>query len=274
MTACALRGDAAVQSSNPIAALATGDRWTNVSPEPYQWTRDNTMIAHGMGGIDDRSVTNSLEAMQRNYRLGYRLFEVDLILTADGMLVARHDWKPSGYERLGQPYNETDPVLSRDEFKSLPIHGRWTPLAFEDVVAIMKAYPDVHVIADMKVRDPGEMTLATKAIVHALDMHGALESRMIIQVQGEQMLDRVRAVNDFENIIYDLGGGEEGAVAIARQNGIRVVAFPERMWSPELAAELNGAGLIGAIYTVNDSDSAKEYLASGVDLVYSDFLRP
>ena len=36
---------------------------------------------------------NVLEALDENYSKGFRLFELDLLLTSDNYIVAAHDWK-------------------------------------------------------------------------------------------------------------------------------------------------------------------------------------
>lgn len=64
---------------------------------------DNVLISHAMGEIDGYYYTNSLEAFENSYyNRGSRVFEVDLSLTKEGVLVARHDWGLIHAEQLGQ----------------------------------------------------------------------------------------------------------------------------------------------------------------------------
>lgn len=42
----------------------------------YDWMKDNKYIAHAMGGIDKRVYTNSLDAFEFNYKLGYRVLSL------------------------------------------------------------------------------------------------------------------------------------------------------------------------------------------------------
>ncbi len=53
----------------------------------------NRFIAHAGGEIDGYKYTNTLEAVNTNYKKGFRLFELDIIKTADNIYVAAHDWK-------------------------------------------------------------------------------------------------------------------------------------------------------------------------------------
>lgn len=53
-------------------------------------------ITHAGGLLDGAAYTNSLEALDQNFRSGRRIFEVDLALTADGAIVLAHDWEAYG----------------------------------------------------------------------------------------------------------------------------------------------------------------------------------
>ena len=61
------------------------------------------MVAHAGGGVDGDRYWNSVEALERNYAAGFRVFEVDFHWTRDRKLVLLHDWKQN-FERLFKPY--------------------------------------------------------------------------------------------------------------------------------------------------------------------------
>jgi hypothetical protein len=53
-------------------------------------------VAHAFGSIDGHTYSNSLEAFQRNYGRGFRVFEVDHLVLADGTVLLAHDaWRPT-----------------------------------------------------------------------------------------------------------------------------------------------------------------------------------
>lgn len=262
---------------DPVAALTPDPAYASAHPAPYSWAAEPGLIAHGMGAIGGQRVTNCLEAFQANYAAGYRVFEVDLILSTDGRLVARHDWESYMYEFLGQKVENPDVAMSEAEFKALKIHGRMTPLTIADVVAIMKAYPDVWMVTDTKSKDAAEITAAMNAIVEAIGEDSVLAERFIIQIYDEPMLGTVRAVHDFENIaytLYQLEGTEEEALAFAKANGVKVIVISEERSTPALLASASKLGLVTAVHTVNDAAEARRHLGSGATLIYSDFLRP
>ncbi|MDR1914157.1 MAG: hypothetical protein LBQ68_06745, partial [Clostridiales bacterium] len=64
--------------------------------KPPDWTNlygiTGKLVAHAGGQIAEFPETNTIEAMEHNYNLGHRLFEMDLNLTSDNIMVAIHDW--------------------------------------------------------------------------------------------------------------------------------------------------------------------------------------
>src|SRR5699024_12597487 len=73
----------------------------NLKNKPYEWT-EYELIAHALGDIDDETNTNTIEAFEESYKNGHRLFEVDISITSDTKLVARHDWE----DDIGQGITE------------------------------------------------------------------------------------------------------------------------------------------------------------------------
>jgi len=94
-------------------------------------------IAHAGGAIDGISYTNCLEAMDLSYSKGCRLFELDLVETTDGKIVAKHD----------------PPEITEAEFMSQLIEGKYTPMNMETINCWFQNHPDAVLITD-KINDP------------------------------------------------------------------------------------------------------------------------
>jgi hypothetical protein len=94
-------------------------------------------IAHAGGAIDGINYTNSLEAMDLSYSKGCRLFELDLVLTTDGKIVAQHD----------------PPGITEEEFMSRLIKGKYTPMNMEAINCWFSNHPDAILVTD-KINDP------------------------------------------------------------------------------------------------------------------------
>lgn len=112
---------------------------------------EHKTIAHGMGGYKDSTITNSLEAFNEGYKKGARVFEVDLIETEEGVLVARHDWMDDLYDKLkqGESPKNGNP-LTLDEFKKLKSDLNITSITFQDVLNLMKKHKDIYIVTDTK----------------------------------------------------------------------------------------------------------------------------
>jgi hypothetical protein len=122
--------------------LPTGEKWR---------TDPNVFIAHGGGGIDGRTYTDSLEAVTASIRRGYRMIELDLLVTTDGHIVAAHDWK-SLRQRTGEGDSASDQPMSLAAFRKRRIDGRFTPLDEQTIRRIFAKHPDLILVTD-KIRD-------------------------------------------------------------------------------------------------------------------------
>ena len=110
-------------------------------------------IAHAGGKIDGRVYTNSLEALDNSYSNGFRLFELDIIQTSDGVFVAAHDWehwaKIVGYEGRLPPDSK--------KFAEYRIFKRYTPLTIDDINSWFEQHSDAILVTD-KINNPVEFS--------------------------------------------------------------------------------------------------------------------
>ncbi|TFG76948.1 MAG: hypothetical protein E4H26_03890 [Flavobacteriales bacterium] len=106
-------------------------------------------IAHAGGSINGIASTNSLEALNENYKKGFRLFELDINETKDGQYIAAHDWHM--WARFTD-YEGELPV-SLDEFLKHKIYGEYTTLDMNRINAWFSSHPDAILVTD-KVNDP------------------------------------------------------------------------------------------------------------------------
>lgn len=117
----------------------------------YALYKQDTMrfIAHAGGKIDDRTYTNSLEALDHNYQKGFRLFELDIIKTSDNKFVAAHDWE--FWAEITNFKGQTP--VSENEFLKHPIRGVYTPMSIDSINKWFIEHPDAILVTD-KVNEP------------------------------------------------------------------------------------------------------------------------
>jgi hypothetical protein len=106
----------------------------------------DSFIAHAGGEIDGYKYTNSLEALDLSYSKGARLFELDILETADKKLVASHDWND------GLP-------LTYEAFLAQKVEGKFTPLDLASINQRFAQHTDAILITD-KINDPQKVVEA------------------------------------------------------------------------------------------------------------------
>ena len=126
--------------------------------EPFEIT----LIAHALGGIDDKYYTNSKEALLYNYELGHRAFEVDFSVTSDEKLVCVHDWEHGAFiQNRGE-----EKILTKEEFEGGIIFEKYTPISVEELLTFMEMHKDIWFVTDTKDSDPSLVTFEISYIVN------------------------------------------------------------------------------------------------------------
>ncbi|MCR8634017.1 phosphatidylinositol-specific phospholipase C/glycerophosphodiester phosphodiesterase family protein [Paenibacillus radicis (ex Xue et al. 2023)] len=254
-----------------------GKMTTAYAADPPEWTR-YPLIAHALGGIDGIDYTNSLQAFTQNYDKGQRVFEIDLSLTEDGKLAARHDWMGYLAQKFEQdiPENKLDEPLTLKEFKSYKILEKYTPLSFNDVVRILNKHPDVYFITDTKETDPKlvkqQFTLIRDT---ANKVDPAILDRVIPEIYSPEMMETVKEIVPFKNVIFSIylsAMEPDEVVNFVKNNGIRVVAMPTERVTDGFIAALTKAGVVTYAHSINDTAEVKQLMDLGVHGVYTDFL--
>ena len=97
------------------------------APTSSETIQISDIIAHAGGAIigDGRVsiYTNSREAFELNYRLGFRTFEMDLELTSDGKLASVHDWDDYGLKN-GVPMSSEEWLAAGSAGKEASLCGK------------------------------------------------------------------------------------------------------------------------------------------------------
>ncbi|WP_114785888.1 sulfatase-like hydrolase/transferase [Vibrio tetraodonis] len=106
-------------------------------------------IAHAGGAIDGITYTNSKDSLDLFYKKGFKLFELDLLETSDGYLVAAHDWNE--WKTISNYKGALPPTL--DEFKKHLLYGKYEPLSMKDISQWFEIHDDSILVTD-KINSP------------------------------------------------------------------------------------------------------------------------
>lgn len=234
-------------------------------------------VAHAGGEIEGYRYSNCLEAILENYQKGHRTFEIDFSVTSDNVLAGKHDW-----DLVIQEGAQARVVPTSEEFLSLPIYGKYTPITIEDICVLLSEYPDMWIVTDTKNTDKESVKNDIQLIVQAASELG-LESvldRVIIQIYNEEMYYTVEEIYSFDNYIFTLYQRWDGKAAefeeIARfccKEGIDTITIPEckrqRIYD---TAKKYGVKLY--MHTINDVKDTQNYIKNGVTGIYTDAIIP
>ncbi|MBP2109872.1 phosphatidylinositol-specific phospholipase C/glycerophosphodiester phosphodiesterase family protein [Paenibacillus sp. FSL H8-0122] len=237
------------------------------------------VIAHAMGGINDKAYTNTKDAFIANYEQGTRIFEADLLLTSDEQLVARHEWTTGMSKKLGQqevlPPDKQGEVLTHDEVMNSPVLELYSPLDIEKIVNLMEIYPDTYIVTDTKELEPEQVTKQFQLIVEAARKKDpALLERIVPQIYSREMLEVVKQVYAFPEIIYTLyqtEDSDEVVIEFVKQTGVDIT-MPTTRATKSFVRNLKKAGARVYVHTVNDEQEIVELSRLGVNGFYTDFV--
>lgn len=241
------------------------------------WNGD-TLIAHAGGSIDGNIYTNCLEAIEKSYDNGIRVFELDFAYTSDGHMVCKHDW-----EYAIQEGNEPGEIWDRDTFLAVPIYDKYTPIDITVLCEFMLSHSDAYIITDTKDTDYYGVKRDFSSLIDDIRAKGYDEvlDRFVIQIYNDDMYDTVNEIYPFKNWIYTLytiwGGNVDEFENIARfcyQKGIQGITCWYYLASDDVLSIADSYGIKMYVHTVNDVDEAKALLKKKIRGIYTDDILP
>lgn len=240
---------------------------------------ERPVVLHGFGYIDGHMVTNSTEAFLANYERGFRVFEVDLQMTSDDRLIARHDWELEHYEWLGQEVPEAGGPKPFDQIMAMKIHNKYSAPSWEQILELMQRYPDVYIVTDTKDK---EETLVRQTFSYLVEATKKVEpellERIIPQIYDKPMLSYIEDYHDFNEVIYtlykhtneDIPTPRDLSEWSAANNVTAIAALPFRL-TEEMQAALNEKNITIYTHTINKPEHAEAYRSRGWG-IYTDYL--
>lgn len=238
---------------------------TETALAPLQVKR-GLLVAHGMGGIDGVRTSNSLEALQCNYKRGFRWFEVDLATTSDGELMCFH----KGDEKLaGLPQHISDLTVNDVEGKKYA--GRYPITRLSKLLAETDKLGDVVLVLDTE----GWSERMEQALSRTLGYGPKRTTRLVLQAYREKDLKGITALSkelnasillNLQQTTVDDAKVEE---LVKRTSPIGVVASTER-FTPWLAERLQAINTPVLVQTINEHRDLVSLTRAGATAFYTD----
>ncbi|MDR1559781.1 MAG: hypothetical protein LBS84_08830 [Clostridiales bacterium] len=249
-------------SDSAAAVFAAGGyapEWTNTAAG---------LVAHAGGNVDGVQGTNTIEAVEYNYSIGHRVFELDFNLTSDDVLVGVHDW---GAENIAPAWAE---------FSSGKIQGKYTPTSYEQFIRFLSQHSDTYMVTDTKSYDLTDERIAKQFQIMydtAERVDPAVLERVIVQVYNQNMYHVINKIYKYPNILYTLYATpdtEDQVVEFVKTEGIPVVVMPPERANQPFLDRLLALSARVYLHTLNDYNEVMEWRAKGVWSVYTDSLSP
>ena len=242
------------------------------------WHEQYSIVAHALGCVEGRTETNSREAFLESYALGQRVFEVDLTLTSDNRLVARHDFEQMSYYNLEQTVGN-EIVMDYETHMAQKIKYKYTPLDIDGVLLLLSEHPDTYLITDTKETGYGSVSLQFTLLNEAVErIDPSLRERIIVQIYNDRMFDRVKKLFPCKNWIFTLYQIAESKRDYDKigdfciEKGIDVVTVNSDSFNMSALTTLHEKGLKVYYHTVNRLLTMVEFAAYGADGFYSDYV--
>ena len=249
------------------------------TPSAYAWTK-NRVIAHALGGVNGVTNSNTLDAMKQSYKSNFRLFEVDLLPTVHGELVASHGFYELLASKYGRPIPEqySNEIPTKEEFLNFKFNGMYKTIDIEEIVAIMSTNPDIYMITDTKITDYAQSAAQFKELVRVCkEIDESVLDRIIPQIYNESMYDAVMSQHKFKSLIYTLyatSATNQQALEFVTAKGIKVVTMPPERINTQDITLFNSYGIKIYTHTINDAEQMKNFKNMGVYGFYTDFITP
>lgn len=238
--------------------------------KPWPYPR---LVAHRAGGV--LAPENTLAAIRFGHSLGYRVAEIDVRFSRDGVAVLQHD------AQLQRNTDGTGPLadFTWDELSGLDA-GSWRgeayrgePLArLADAAALLRSLR-MHAHVEVK-RVPGlHRQCGERAALEVTGLwRGAAEAPLLISFSADA-LDAARAVEPALPRGWIVEGPWDGDLSPLDALDAVSLHLEHDLITPALVREVHAQGRRLLAWTVNEGDRAQALLDWGVDGIVTDNVR-
>ncbi|WP_338063208.1 glycerophosphodiester phosphodiesterase family protein [Vibrio gigantis] len=221
-----------------------------------------SLIAHAGGGIDGLKYTNSLEAVEKSIENGFKMIELDLLVSSDGKIVAVHDW--NSFHSMTNS-NKNGPIAS-EEFELKIINDNYHTLNISEAIEILSEN-EVVLVTD-KIEN---LVLLSKSIID--------KDKSIVEVFSLKKYNEAIKLG-FNNVALNIDLNAPFIIDWIELNKIRAVTYRGDNLSSlgneyKNAITLSNMGISAMIYSSNDLDldTIKAYGIVNF-AIYVDFVLP
>ena len=226
-------------------------------------------VAHAGGGINGKTYTNSLEALDQNVKNGFIYFELDFSFTKDRQLVCIHDWKQNFNSTFGFSPKEK-PTL--EDFESLVKNkSEFEQCTLDTLANWMKQNKSAFIVTDIKEDNLQGLKIISQNIP-------GFERRIIPQIYDPRNYNEVKSMG-YKQVIWTLyrynGSNDDVLAWTDKFNGPFAITMPKDRAISDLPKKLADKHIPTYVHTINTLEETNKFVNDfGVREIYTDFLRP
>lgn len=252
---------------------------TSIGYSDYLGTwEDHRVITHALGGVEGKTYTNSIDALQKNYAEGKRIFEADFNLTRDGKVILTHDFQETENNLIDF---EEGYIPTYEEFMSNRIDYKFHPTDGMMLLTFMKEHPDMYLVSDIKYNEEQPMVMVLSKIVEEAKAMDAMEvlDRFIVQFYYEENYEECKNIYPFRHYIYSLYAEKKktpedfmAAALFCKEHDVDAVLIKSSWVKEDTTLQpFHDQGIKVYVYTLNTIRIINEKKDLGVYGIVSDY---
>lgn len=235
---------------------------------------ENKYVAHAGGGFKDNVYSNTKEAIINSINNGFDFIEVDLALTSDDKLVCSHGWDKNTYEAIGVDY---EGVPTYDEFMSWKVLGKYNTIDVDDLVGIMKEYPDLLIEIDLKKFGKARTKKAITQLIESAEHDEQILDRILMQFTSETAYFAIEEIYSFKYYQYftyksRITDELDDVIRFCKDNKITSMAVNYTVLTDDMIDRIKDEGFYLLAFTIDDKELAEEFLEKGGDTICTNFI--
>ena len=244
------------------------------TPKIHNFFDVSFYMAHAFGRIDGYDYTNSKEAFEQNYLAGYRIFEVDVELTTDGVPVCMHDI--SSFNSMTGFAGET--TILYEDFLSRKIYEKYTLVSADFIIEMLIKYDDIYFDLDLVYDAPISLDyIVNNPLLNELSTSERVKllKRLIIELYHIEELEAIRDIFEFKNIAlnsYFITKDRNAQIDLFIENDLDILVEHYNNLDSTIVKFYNDNGINVVAWTVDDTDMADSLSKWGVKNIYTNIL--
>lgn len=232
------------------------------------------------GGGDRRRYgnLNSAEILLANYKKGFRLFEIDMRLTTDGVPAAVNGWNDATFRRLGV---SGEPKLGMDweTFRNARYYETYPTSGMEEIFSAAESCKGITLVLDIGKPGGEHLERFFAEIAALLAAHPKLKKRVIVRLQKRAHVSAAKKQLPGVPLAYSLEPlGEAPEEKLAEQlafcgkHKITRLFVPREAFSAEAAKACGEAGIAPWVLSASGITQLKELWGMGASVVGTHYL--